>query len=141
MKKKKVLFICKHNSARSQMAEGLLRTFYGEHYEAYSAGTEPTEVHPLAIKVMSELGIDISSHYAKAIDEFKGITFDYVVSVCDLIKESCPFFPNEGIHYHKDFKDPASVEGDYETKINAFRSTRDEIKKFIDETFGKKTNN
>ena len=90
--KKKVLFICTHNSARSQMAEGILRTLYGDRYEAYSAGTQPTKVNPYAIKVMSEIGIDISNHRSKSAEEFRGKEFDYVVTVCDNVKEACPFF-------------------------------------------------
>jgi arsenate reductase len=90
--KKKVLFVCAHNAARSQMAEGLLRSLYGDRYEAYSAGTQPSRINPYAIKVMAEIGIDISTHYSKNIDVFHGIRFDYVVPVCNKAKEECPFF-------------------------------------------------
>lgn len=90
--KKKVFFICIHNSARSQMAEGLLRTVHGDRYEPFSVGTKPSEVNPYAIKVMAEIGIDISAHHAKSVEEFGGMQFDYVVTVCDRARETCPFF-------------------------------------------------
>lgn len=91
--KKKVLFICTHNNARSQMAEGLLRSLYGDIYDTYSAGIEPSVVRKEAIKVMKEIGIDISKQRSKSVDEFLGIGFDYVVTVCDYAKDTCPFFP------------------------------------------------
>lgn len=133
---KKVLFVCTHNSARSQMAEGLLRAFYGDKFEAYSAGTNPAGVNPYAIKVMKEIGVDISKHRAKSLDEFKGIKFDYVVTLCNGAKESCPFYPNATHQVHKEFKDPSEVIGSREDILSAFREVRNEIKKWIDETFG-----
>ena len=93
MKKEKVLFLCTHNSVRSQMAEGLLRAYYGDKYEVYSAGTHPTFVHPKAIEVMKEINIDISKQYSKSIEDLPEKYFDYVVTVCNHAREACPFFP------------------------------------------------
>ena len=109
--KKKVLLICTHNSARSQMAEGLLNALYGNKYKAYSAGTKPSFVNPYAIEVMAEMGIDISKHRSKSIDEFQGITFDYVITVCDNAKATCPFSPGAGEYLHKSFDDPSDFNG------------------------------
>ena len=136
--KKKVLFICTHNSARSQMAEGILRTLYGDRYEAYSAGTQPTKVNPYAIKVMSEIGIDISNHRSKSAEEFRGKEFDYVVTVCDDAKEACPFFPGGKTYLHKGFKDPSEFKGNENEIVAEFQRVRDEIKRWIEETFGEK---
>ena len=136
--KKKVLFICTHNSARSQMAEGILRTLYGDRYEAYSAGTQPTKVNPYAIKVMSEIGIDISNHRSKSAEEFRGKEFDYVVTVCDNAKEACPFFPGGKTYLHKGFKDPSEFKGNENEIVAEFRRVGDEIKRWIEETFGEK---
>ncbi len=135
--KKKVLFICTHNSARSQMAEGLLNALYGDHYEAYSAGTEPSRVNPYAIKIMAEIGIDISNHFSKSIEKFKGMEFDFVVTVCDYAKENCPFFPGGKKYLHKGFKDPSKVKGDKNRVLEEFRRIRDEIKNWIEKTFSK----
>ena len=136
---KKVLFICTHNSARSQIAEGLLRKVYGDRYEVYSAGTEPTSVNPNAIKVMAEIGIDISSHYSKSIDEFKGTQFDYVVTVCDNAKESCPYFPGGGTKLHQSFADPSKFKGTDPEILAGFRQVRDEIKDWIEKSFNKRS--
>ena len=136
--KKKVLFICTHNPARSQMAEGILRTLYGDRYEAYSAGTQPTKVNPYAIKVMSEIGIDISNHRSKSAEEFRGKEFDYVVTVCDNAKEACPFFPGGKTYLHKGFKDPSEFKGNENEIVAEFQRVRDEIKRWIEETFGEK---
>ncbi|MGC8972143.1 MAG: arsenate reductase ArsC [bacterium] len=136
--KEKVLFICTHNSCRSQMAEGFLRHLYGDLYESYSAGLEITKVNPYAIKVMEELGIDISRQRSKSIEEFRGMIFDYVVTVCDSAKERCPFFPGKKV-IHKSFEDPAEFIGNEEEKLNVFRRVRDEIKDWIIENFGKKS--
>ena len=134
--KKKVLFICTHNSARSQMAEGLLRAFYGDRYEAYSAGTQPSKVNPYAIRVMVEIGIDISSHHSKNVDVFHGMKFDYVVTVCNQAKEKCPFFWVGDEYLHSDFDDPSQFKGNEEQKLAAFRQARDAIKGWIEITFG-----
>lgn len=118
------------------MAEGLLRALYRDYYESYSAGLETAEVNPYAIRVMKEIGIDISNQRSKSIDEFKGMIFDYVVTVCDNAKERCPFFPGKKV-LHKSFVDPAGFEGEEEEKLKIFRNVRDEIKEWIIETFGK----
>jgi arsenate reductase len=133
--KQKVLFICTHNSVRSQMAEGLLRTLYGNFYETFSAGIEPTHVNPYGVEVMKELGIDLSTHRSKSIEEFLGMTFDYVITVCDNAKEGCPFFPGKNI-IHEGFDDPAQMDGSIEEILVSFRRVRDEIKNWIINTFG-----
>ena len=143
--KKKVLFLCFHNSARSQMAEGLLRAMYGDRYEVHSAGVEASKVDPRAVKVMSEIGIDISGQRSKAMNEYKGILFDLAVTVCDKAKEMCPICgvslkapataPAAKETIHKNFKDPAAAEGSEEDQLNAFRQARDEIKNWIEQTF------
>lgn len=136
MGKKKVLFICTHNSARSQMAEGFLRALYGNDYEAFSAGTEPTAVHSLAVEVMREVGIDISSHRAKDVAEFTGGEMDYVVTVCDKAKETCPFFPYGKMFLHQSFPDPSAFEGDEKSKLAYFRHIRDVVRDWIEKHFG-----
>ncbi|SNR73448.1 arsenate reductase ArsC [Desulfurobacterium atlanticum] len=133
--KKKVLFVCTHNSARSQMAEGILRAVYGDRYDVYSAGTKSTGVNKYAVKVMREIGIDISSHTSKKVEELKGIEFDVVVTVCDSAKESCPYIPGAKRYVHKSFKDPSSATGDEEEILETFRKVRDEIKSWIVEEF------
>jgi arsenate reductase len=119
------------------MAEGFLNSLYGDVYEAYSAGTEPSRVHPYAAEVMKEDGIDIFNHRSKGVEEFKDKDFDFVITVCDQAKESCPFFPG-GIIIHKAFKDPSQVSGSKDEILAEFRKSRDEIKKWIGETFRKK---
>ena len=133
--KKKVLFICTHNSARSQMAEGLLRTLYGDRYEAYSAGTEETAVNPYAIEAMRVAGIDISGHRSKTVQEFRGEIFDLVVTVCDSASESCPFFPGKKV-IHKSFEDPSRAEGSDEQVLAVFERIRDEMRAWIEDTLG-----
>ena len=133
--KMKVLFICTHNSARSQMAESLLRSLYGTHYDAFSAGTEPLGVNPIAIKVMAELGIDISAYHSKHIENFRGKEFDYVVTVCDHAKETCPFFPGGKIFLHQGFEDPSTSTGTEEEVLTCFRRVRDGIRDWIEKTF------
>ncbi len=117
------------------MAEGFLKNLYGDRYEAYSAGTFPTAVNEHAIRVMAEVGIDISKNRSKSIDEFKWMEFDYIVTVCDDARESCPFFPGKQ-QIHKSFYDPALAKGDEEEVLNTFRRVRDEIKNWIIEKFG-----
>ncbi|MBS3749616.1 MAG: arsenate reductase ArsC [Candidatus Thermoplasmatota archaeon] len=134
MKKQHVLFICTHNSCRSQMAEGLLNQYCGNRFQAYSAGVKKTHVHPLAIQVMKEIDIDISRHRSKLVDEFKEITFDVVVTVCDQANETCPFFPGKKV-IHNGFFDPGTIKGPKEEKLNAFRNVRDEIKQWIMDYF------
>jgi|SRR5690554_1973290 len=134
--RKKILFICTHNSARSQMAEGLLNHFYKEGYEAYSAGTHPSSVNPYVFTAMNEIGIDLSNHYSKSIDEFKDEKFDLVVTVCDNARETCPYFLGGQQYIHKSFPDPSSLEGDEETIIQGVKKIRDEIKSWLDKAFG-----
>ena len=138
-KKKRVLFICTHNSARSQMAEGLVKTLYPDRYEVFSAGTEPSSVSPYAIKVMAEIGIDISRNRAKGLNEFLNMEFDYVVTVCDHARQTCPFFPGGKELVHKGFEDPAAFEGNEDEKTAAFRRLRDDIRDWIVETFGERS--
>ncbi|HEX6099954.1 MAG TPA: arsenate reductase ArsC [Thermoanaerobaculia bacterium] len=125
--KKRVLFLCTHNSARSQMAEGLLRKTAGDQFEVFSAGTEQTRVQPLAIEAMREIGIDITGHRSKTLDEFAGENFDYVITVCDRANESCPIFPGTTERIHWSFDDPTAVTGTDEQKLRAFRTVRDAI--------------
>ena len=124
--KQTILFLCTHNSARSQMAEGLVNHFYKEDFEAFSAGTIATKVNICAVKVMEELGINIRDQYSKSIEEFRSEKFDHVVTVCDKARESCPFFPGDNI-VHRNFTDPAAVKGSKQEKLDAFRKVRDEI--------------
>ena len=135
MNKQTVLFLCTYNSARSQMAEGLLNTLFKEKYKAFSAGINPKEVNSYAIEVMKKLGIDISNHTSKSIEEFRNMTFDFVVTVCDNAKEICPFFPGKKV-LHKSFEDPASFNGEIKETLAIFRKVRDEIKSWIIENFG-----
>ena len=137
-KKKKVLFICTHNSARSQMAEGLLNALYSDRFEAYSAGIEPGAVNPYAIKAMAEIGIDISKNRSKSLQEFQGVKFDYVVTVCDHAKGACPFVPGAKEYIHKSFDDPSTFQGTEDEILDGVRQVRNEIKKWIEETFSKK---
>jgi len=131
--KKRVLILCTGNSARSQMAEGLLRTIAGDRYEVFSAGVAPSHVRPEAIEVMSELGIDLSSHRSKSVDEFAGQRFDYVITVCDNAAENCPVFPGSTKRIHWSFDDPAGVTGSEEDRLAAFRHSRDEIRKRLEQ--------
>jgi len=150
--KTRILFLCTHNSARSQLAEGLLRHFYGDKYEVFSAGTNPTHVNPLAVKVMTEIGIDISKQYSKSIDEFSDVDIDLAVTVCrSSSKTVCALCGTNTIlgrpevvymKLHKTkqyllhgFNDPSDVEGSEEEKLSAFRQTRDEIKDWITSEF------
>ena len=136
--KKKVLFVCTHNSNRSQMAEGFLRSHYGDRYDVASAGTEPTRVSPDAIQVMKEAGVDISRHRSKSVEDYLDTDFDYVVTVCDSARESCPFFSGARKRLHKSFRNPRDFKGTREEILNLSREVRDEIKMWIDETFGEK---
>lgn len=133
MEKKKVLFVCTQNSARSQMAEGLLRALYGDRYEVFSAGTNPFRVNPFAIEAMKKIGIDISGHRSKSIDEFRELDIDYAVTVCDSAKESCPYFPGAKVLLHHSFSDPAAVTGSDEVILAEFERVRDEIRSWIEE--------
>ena len=125
--RKRLLFLCTGNSARSQMAEGLLRHEAADRFEVFSAGTHPSLVRPEAIAVMSEIGIDISAHRSKSVDEFVGQELDIVITVCDNAKETCPVFPSKTQRLHWPFEDPAAVEGTEDARKAAFRKTRDRI--------------
>jgi arsenate reductase len=137
MAKPSVLFICTHNSARSQMAEGLLRAKYGDRYAVASAGTEQTHVRPLAIRAMQDIGIDISDHTSKTIDTVTADqTFDVVVTVCDHAREACPYVPAREQNLHQSFDDPSAATGSEEEQLAVFRRVRDEISGWIDTVFG-----
>ncbi len=123
----RVLILCTGNSARSQMAEGWLRTLGAGAFDVESAGTRPSLVRPEAIAVMREVGIDLSAHRSKHVDEFVGQPFDYVMTVCDNARETCPVFPGRATRLHWSFPDPAAVEGDEPTRLDAFRRVRDAI--------------
>ena len=128
---KRVLILCTGNSARSQMAEGLLRHFAGDKFEVFSAGVEPTQVNPLAIAAMKEIGIDISKHKSKSVAEFSGQQFDYCITVCDNAKQTCPVFPGEYQGIHWGLEDPAQFRGTEKEKLDVFRKIRDKIKENI----------
>ncbi|MFN3323880.1 MAG: arsenate reductase ArsC [Bryobacteraceae bacterium] len=124
---KTVLILCTGNSARSQMAEGIFRQLGGDRFEVFSAGTRPTAVRPEAIAAMREVGIDLSGHWSKSVDEFAGREFDYIITVCDNARESCPVFPGNGERLHWPFEDPAAVEGSEDERLAAFRKVRNQI--------------
>ena len=129
--KERVLILCTGNSARSQMAEGLLRHDSGERFQVESAGTKPGSVRPEAIAVMGELGIDISTHRSKHVNEFDGQQFDFVLTVCDNAKEICPLFPARTAMIHHSFDDPAVLEGSEAERLALFRGVRDEIREYL----------
>ena len=130
--KKRILFICTHNSARSQMAEGLLRALAPDQFEAFSAGTEATHVRPLAIKAMAELLIDISSQQSKTLDRYLNEPFDEVITVCDTAAEACPIFPGAAKHHHWSFPDPSKATGSEAEQLAVYRRVRDEIRARIE---------
>jgi arsenate reductase len=133
MEKKRVLILCTGNSARSQMAEGLLRHDAGERFKVESAGTKPSFVRPEAIAAMDELGIDISGHRSKSVKEFDGQKFDYVITVCDSARESCPVFFGRAERLHHSFDDPAALDGSEEERLDLFRRVRDELRGYLRE--------
>lgn len=137
MSEEKILILCTGNSARSQMAEGLLKHITKYEYEVFSAGTKPSIVRPEAIKVLSEIGIDISANRSKSVDEFADQKIEYVLTVCDNAKENCPYFPADTNLIHHSFDDPAAVEGDEKIRLTAFRKVRDEVKDYIQNEFVK----
>jgi arsenate reductase len=134
--RKKVLFICTSNSARSQMAEGWLRHLYGARYDAHSAGARPGRVHPLAIDVMAEEGVDISSERSKSIEETLDDYFDLVVTLCDEAREECPVYPGASRLEHEAFDDPESEDGTNDELVEEFRKVRDEIRAYVERRFG-----
>ncbi len=123
----RVLILCTANSARSQMAEGLLRNIVGAGMEIYSAGSKPSVVHPLALAALRERGIDISQQTSKHLSQFLTQPFDYVITVCDSAAETCPLFPGPAVRIHWSFPDPAAVQGDEQAQLASFRTTRDAI--------------
>ncbi len=125
---KKILFLCTGNSCRSQMGEGFMRHMAGDKFEVFSAGVEPTQVNPYAIKVMAEAGIDISYHRSKSVNEFLKQEFDYVITVCNHARQVCPIFPGKYKKIHWDIEDPAEISGTEREKMVLFRKIRDEIK-------------
>ena len=130
--KKRVLILCTGNSARSQMAEGLLRKMAGDRFEVESAGVNPSKVRPEAIEAMREVGIDISGHRSKSADEFTGQQFDYIITVCDNARETCPVFPGHAVRIHRSFEDPpAPGAADPETTMAVFRRVRDETEEWL----------
>jgi arsenate reductase len=128
----RVLVLCTGNSARSQMAEGLLRHDGGDRFLVESAGTQPSLVRPEAIAVMRELGIDISGHRSKSVNEFETQQFDYVITVCDNARETCPVFFGAAHRLHHDFEDPAGVQGSEAERVTAFRRVRDQLRTYLD---------
>jgi len=127
----RVLILCTGNSARSQMAEGLLKHMAGSRFEVHSAGTKPGSVRPEAIAVMKEIGIDISANRSKHVDEFAGQAFDYVLTVCDNAARNCPIYPGSTKRLHFGFEDPAAAQGSEEQRLAAFRRVRDQIRAYL----------
>ena len=125
--KKRVLILCTGNSARSQMAEGILRSIAGDRFDVASAGVAPSRVRPEAVEAMRDIGVDISTHRSKSVDEFLEERFDYVITVCDNAKESCPIFPGNAERIHWSFDDPAAYEGTDDEKLSEFIRVRDQI--------------
>jgi len=123
----RVLFLCTHNSSRSQMSEGFLRALGAQHYAVASAGTEKTSVHPLAIRAMAERGIDISAHTSKVYSDLPPVRWDYLITVCDAANERCPFMPGVQMRLHWSFEDPSRVVGSEEVRLAVFRQVRDQI--------------
>ncbi|HZP37700.1 MAG TPA: arsenate reductase ArsC [Methylomirabilota bacterium] len=133
MSKTRVLFLCTHNSARSQMAEGFLRAMAGDRFEAQSAGTEKTSVNPLAIRVMAERGVDLGGHTSKVFDGLLQERWDYLITVCDDANERCPFVPGVANRLHWSFEDPSRAKGSEEERLQAFRRVRDQIQRRLAE--------
>ena len=132
MAARRVLFLCTHNSARSQMAEGLLRHLGGDRFDAHSAGTEAAQVRPLAITAMQELGVDISTQTSKTLDPYVDQQFDHVITVCDDANETCPFFPNATHRSHWSLPDPSRATGTPEEQLAVYRTVRDELRSRIE---------
>lgn len=132
MTPRRVLFLCTHNSARSQMAEGFLRDLGGDRFEVASAGTEARGLNPLAVQAMAEEGIDISLQESKTLDRYTSEPFDLVITVCDEANEACPYFPNAKERRHWSFPDPSAVQGDDERRFAAFRVVRDAVRERIE---------
>lgn len=131
-RRERVLFLCTHNSARSQMAEGWLRAVGGTRYEVESAGTEATRVHPLAARAMSEVGVDLGGHASKTLERFRDEPWDWVITVCDAANEQCPLFPGAARRVHWSFDDPSRATGSDDERLATFRRVRDEIRARLD---------
>jgi arsenate reductase len=131
--KQRVLFLCTHNSARSQMAEGFLRSLAGHRFEVASAGTQATRVHPLAIRAMVEVGIDLGGHTSKVVDAFVEQPWDYVITVCDAANEACPAFPKKSSRLHWSFEDPSQATGSDDQRLEVFRRVREQIRRRVTE--------
>jgi arsenate reductase (thioredoxin) len=131
--RKRILFLCTHNSARSQMSEGLLSNLAGDRFEAMSAGTEATSLRPLAIRAMEEIGIDISGQESKTLDRYLSEPFDHVNTVCDDANEACPFFPGGKSRLHWSLPDPSQARGSEEERLAAFQSVRNELRSRIEQ--------
>ena len=129
----RVLFLCTHNSARSQMAEGWLRYLAGDRFEVHSAGTEATRVRPLAVRAMAEVGVDISGHESKTLARYLDEPWDYVITVCDEANETCPFFPGGKHRLHWSFPDPSKATGTEDEQLAVYRQVRDSIRGRVDE--------
>ena len=127
MSRPRILVLCTHNSSRSQMAEGFVRQMAGDRVEVESAGTEATRVHPLAIRAMQEVGIDLGGHSSKTLDRFLSEPWDYVLTVCDSASERCPLFPGRAERVHWSFEDPSKARGTEDEQLAVFRRVRDEI--------------
>jgi len=130
--KAKVLFLCTENACRSQMAEGFLRHLAKYRFDVFSAGIRPGKVNPLAVKAMKEEGVDISTHKSKSVNEYLGFNFDYVITVCNDARQSCPVFPQGYEHIHWDLEDPSYARGSEEQKLVVFRQVRDTVKRKIE---------
>ena len=130
--KQRILFICTHNSARSQMAEGLFRHLAGDRFDVFSAGTEVTKVRPLAIKAMHEIGIDITNQHSKTLERYLHQPFDMVITVCNAVAEACPIFPGAVQRRHWSFEDPSNATGSEAEQLVVYRRIRDEIRKRIE---------
>ena len=131
MNKQRVLFLCTHNSARSQMAEGFLRSLAGDRFEVASAGTQATRVHPLAIRAMAEVGIDLGGNTSKVVDAFVEQPWDYVITVCDGANEACPVFPKKSSRLHWSFEDPSQATGSDDQRLEVFRRVREQIRRRV----------
>ena len=131
MNKQRVLFLCTHNSARSQMAEGFLRSLAGDRFEVASAGTQATRVHPLAIRAMAEVGIDLGGNTSKVVDAFVEQPWEYVITVCDGANEACPVFPKKSSRLHWSFEDPSQATGSDDQRLEVFRRVREQIRRRV----------
>ncbi len=129
--KESILFVCTHNSARSQMAEGLVNAFFKDRFEAYSGGTKPSAVNPRAVKALAELDIDISKNKAKNLKQFQGKKFDYIVTLCWSAKEECPYFPGAKEYIHEGFENPSEFRGTENEIMAGFRRVRDELREWL----------